>query len=41
VVTGNQGGSFTIMQIKGRPGDTLARKCGVVNASCDILPPGQ
>ena len=41
VVTGTNGGAFTIMKIKGRPNDTLARKCAVYNASCDILPPGQ
>jgi hypothetical protein len=40
VVSGTNGGAFTIMKIKGRPNDTLARKCGVYNASCDILPPG-
>jgi hypothetical protein len=40
VVTGNQGGSFTIMQIRGRPGDALSRACGISNATCSILPPG-
>ena len=40
VVSGTSGGAFTIMQIKGRPNDTMARKCAVYNASCDILPPG-
>lgn len=41
VVTGTSGGAFTIMKVEGRPGDTLARKCGVSNASCSILPAGQ
>ena len=40
VVSGNRGGAFTIMEIRGRPGDTLSRRCGVYNASCSILPPG-
>lgn len=41
IVIGTQGGTFTIMRIEGRPNDTLAQICGVYNASCDLLPPGQ
>jgi hypothetical protein len=40
VVSGTSGHAFTIMEIQGRPSDTLARTCGVYNASCNILPPG-
>ena len=40
VVTGSTGHAFQIMKIVGRPGDTLARKCGIYTSSCDILPPG-
>jgi hypothetical protein len=41
IVTGTNGGNFTIMRIEGRPNDTLARACGIYNVSCDLLPPGQ
>jgi len=38
VWTGGSGGAFTIVELGGSPGDKMALKCGVTNASCSILP---
>jgi len=32
------GGGYTIVEIEGTPGDKMARKCNVSDASCSILP---
>jgi hypothetical protein len=41
VMLGDMGGTFTIMRIEGSPNDHMAQICGIYNASCDLLPPGQ
>jgi len=35
---GGLGGAFTILELGGAPGDKMALKCGVADASCDIQP---